>query len=81
MSTNWLHAYENGMMEELEEAEVVAAARRKQAAKNKGPVRVDMKRTRTSYIAAGKKAARKAEVDTSEIESLNKELDGGKRYR
>lgn len=82
MGKNILKMYENGCTDDLMDEIEMGNKRAKISAKNKMPKRQDPKRTKTSYIAASKKAAKKQDVDTSEIEGLNEELcRRGKRRR
>lgn len=79
MSKNLLSEYENGMEDELMNDILDRDSKMKNP--KMGSTRVDMKRTRTSYISRGKKAAKKSSVDTSEIENLNSAICGKKHRR
>ena len=82
MQKNLLNMYEKGLEEDMMEEISVGERRAKISAKNKmNSSRVDQKRTKTSYIAANKKAAKKQLINTEEIEDLRGELCRGRRRR
>ena len=81
MGKNLLDMYERGMLDDIYDENVEAEQEAIITRRNKLLGRQDSKRTKSSYISANKKAAKKVvAVNTEEIESLSKDLCPKRTY-
>lgn len=81
MGKNLLDRYQKGMLDDIYDENVEAEQEAIITRQNKFLGRQDSKRTKSSYISANKKAAKKVvAVNTEEIESLSKDLCRKRTY-